>query len=339
MIAKLILTALSFGCLFTTTQAADSFVTIGTGGVTGVYYPMGGAISRLLNQYQDEAKIRANVEATGGSVYNVNTLRAGELDFGVVQSDIHYKAYAGVDPFEGKGPYADLRSVFSVHSESFTVVARRDSGIRTFADLKGKRVNIGNPGSGQRAMMEMLIEAYGWTRADFALVSDLTPAEQAKALADNKVDAIVFTVGHPNGSIQETMTLVDAVIVPVTGEIVDRILGDVPYYAVAEVPGGLYRGADTPVPTFGVRATLVTDASQSDHSVYWITKAVFENFETFRRLHPAFRNLKRQEMVTEALSAPLHPGAERYFKEVGFGRAEGPTPIAEFESTSRGPSL
>ncbi len=318
MIKRLIFVVVSLGCFLSSTTASDSFVTIGTGGVTGVYYPMGGAISRLLNQYKDQAGISANVEATGGSVYNVNTLRVGELDFGIVQSDVHYKAFEGIDLFETKGPYSDLRSVFSVHSESFTVVARKDSGIRTFEDLKGKRVNIGNPGSGQRAMMDMLLKAYGWKRTDFALVSDLTPAEQSKALADNKVDAIVFTVGHPNGSIQESTTLVDTIIVPVAGEIIDRIVEEVPFYSLAEIPGGLYKGTDVAVPTFGVRATVVTDARQSTDSVYWITKAVFENFDTFRRLHPAFANIKREEMVHAALSAPLHPGAQRYFAEAGL---------------------
>ncbi|MGF1530168.1 MAG: TAXI family TRAP transporter solute-binding subunit [Puniceicoccaceae bacterium] len=296
----------------------DTFITIGTGGVTGVYYPLGGSISRLLNQYREEAGIRSNVESTGGSVYNINTLRQGELDFGIAQSDVQYQAYNGTGGFSSIGPYVGLRSVFSVHAEPFTVVAARRSGIETLADLKGKRVNIGNPGSGQRAMMERIMALYGWTRDDFALVSELGSAEQAKALSDGKVDAIVFTVGHPNGSIQECTTLTDAVLIEVQGPEIEQLIAENPYYALAEIPGGLYRGNPDPVTTFGVRATLVTDAVQSEKTVYWVTRAVMENFETFIRLHPAFQTIKREEMASAALSAPLHPGAEKYFREIGL---------------------
>ena len=186
--------------------AQETFITIGTGGVTGVYYPAGGAICRLVNKDRAEHGIRCSVEATGGSVYNINTMRAGELDMGVVQSDIQYNAYKGEGAeFKEAGPFEELRAVFSLHPEPFTVVARADSGIQTFDDLKGKRVNVGNPGSGQRATMEVLMAAKGWKMSDFALASELKSAEQAQALSDNNVDAIVFTVGHPNGSIQEAI--------------------------------------------------------------------------------------------------------------------------------------
>ena len=194
--------------------SAQSFITIGTGGVTGVYYPTGGAICRLVNKSRKEHGIRCSVESTGGSVYNLNTIRAGELDMGVAQSDWQYHAYNGTSKFKDAGPNKDLRAVFSVHAEPFTVVARKDSGIKNFDDLKGKRVNIGNPGSGQRGTMEVLMAAKGWTRDDFALVSELKSAEQSKALCDNKIDAMVFTVGHPSGSIKEATTSCDTVLVP-----------------------------------------------------------------------------------------------------------------------------
>jgi TRAP transporter TAXI family solute receptor len=299
--------------------AQEQFITIGTGGVTGVYYPAGGAICRLVNAGRAEHGIRCSVESTGGSVYNVNTIRQGELDFGVVQSDVQYNALNGKgQEFEGQGPYADLRAVFALHPEPFTVVARADSGITTFDDLKGKRVNVGNPGSGQRATMEVLMAAKGWTMDDFALASELKSAEQSQALSDNNVDAIVFTVGHPNGSIQEATTTTDARLVEVAGPEVDQLVADNPYYSKATIPGGMYRGNPDDVETFGVRATVVTSAAEPDEVVYQLVKAVFENFEDFKKLHPAFAKLDKKEIVTGGLSAPLHPGAEKYFKEAGL---------------------
>jgi uncharacterized protein len=301
------------------TANAETFISIGTGGVTGVYYPAGGAICRLVNKDRSEHGIRCSVESTGGSVYNVNTMRAGELDMGVVQSDVQYNALKGEgEEFTDAGPYAELRAVFSLHPEPFTVLARADSGIETFDDLKGKRVNVGNPGSGQRSTMEVLMEAKGWTMDDFALASELKSAEQAQALADNNIDAIVFTVGHPSGSIQEATTTTDAKLIPVSGPEVDELVDSNPYYSKATIPGGMYRGTDKDVETFGVKATLVSSTAVPDEVIYAVTKAVFEHFEDFKKLHPAFANLEKEAMVTEALSAPLHPGAERYYQEAGL---------------------
>ena len=297
----------------------QKFITIGTGGVTGVYYPTGGAICRLVNMARQEHGIRCSVESTGGSVYNVNTIRQGELDMGVVQSDVQYKSLKGEgEEFQDQGAFEGLRAVFSVHAEPFTVVARADSGIETFDDLKGKRVNVGNPGSGQRSTMEVLMEAKGWTMDDFALASELKSAEQSQALCDNKIDAMVFTVGHPSGSIQEATTTCDTKLIPVTGAEVDQLVGDNPYYAKAVIPGGMYSGTDQDVETFGVKATFVSSADVPDDVVYQVTKAVFENFEDFKSLHPAFATLQKEDMVTQALSAPLHPGAEQYYKEAGM---------------------
>ncbi len=296
----------------------QKFITIGTGGVTGVYYPTGGAICRLVNKGRKEHGIRCSVESTGGSVYNLNTIRAGELDFGVAQSDWQYHAYHGTSKFEKAGPFKELRAVFSMHPEPFTVVARKDAGIKTFKDLKGKRVNIGNPGSGQRGTMEVVMDALGWKKSDFKLASELKSSEQSKALCDNKIDAIVFTVGHPSGSIKEASTSCDTVLVPVTGPEIDKLVEEHDYYRKAVIPGGMYRGTDTDTPTFGVGATIVSSTKVPEDVVYNVVKAVFENFDSFKKLHPAFAILKKEEMVKDGLSAPLHPGAEKYYKEVGL---------------------
>ena len=300
------------------TAQEQQFVSIGTGGVTGVYYPTGGAICRLVNKDRAEHGIRCAVESTGGSVYNINTIRAGELEFGVAQSDWQYHAYNGTSRFEEQGPFEDLRAVFSVHPEPFTVVARADAGIKVFADLAGKRVNIGNPGSGQRGTMEVVMEALGWTNDTFALASELKASEQSQALCDNKIDAMIYTVGHPSGSIAEATTSCDSVLVAVTGPEIEALIADNAYYRVATIPGGMYRGNPDDVTTFGVGATFVSSANVSDDVVYTIVSAVFDNIDAFRSLHPAFANLVPEEMAKDGLSAPIHPGAARYYAENGL---------------------
>jgi TRAP transporter TAXI family solute receptor len=297
---------------------AEEFITIGTGGVTGVYYPTGGAICRLVNKGRKEHGIRCSVESTGGSVYNINTIREGELEFGVAQSDWQYHAFNGTSKFSDAGAFEGLRAVFSVHPEPFTVVARADSGIKNFDDLKGKRVNIGNPGSGQRGTMEVLLEAKGWTTGDLALASELKAAEQSAALCDNQIDAMVYTVGHPSGSIQEATTACDSVLVTVDGPAVEGLIGDNSYYRSATIPGGMYRGTDADVSTFGVGATFVTSDKVSEEAVYAVVSSVFENFDDFKKLHPAFANLDPKAMASAGLSAPLHPGAAKYYKEKGW---------------------
>ena len=312
--------ALMVGASAESVQAGShqTFVTIGTGGVTGVYYPTGGAICRLVNKTRKTHGIRCSVESTGGSVYNLNTIAAGELDMGVAQSDWQYHAYNGTSKFKDKGANKNLRAVFSVHPEPFTVEARKDSGIKKFADLKGKRVNIGNPGSGQRGTMEVVMAAYGWSKGDFKLASELKSAEQSKALCDNKIDAMVFTVGHPSGSIKEATTSCDSVMVEVAGMKIDKLVRDNDYYRTATTPGGMYRGTAGDTKTFGVGATFVTSSKVSEKVIYNVVKAVFDNFDQFKKLHPAFKNLKEVEMIKDGLSAPLHDGAKKYYKERGW---------------------
>lgn len=304
--------------LVATTTVAQEFITIGTGGVTGVYYPTGGSICRLVNKDRASHGIRCSVESTGGSIYNLNTIAANELDMGVAQSDWQYHAYNGSSRFEDKGPNRDLRAVFSVHPEPFTVIARADANIASFEDLKGKRVNIGSPGSGTRGTMEVIMEAYDWSTGDFALASELKTAEQSKALCDNKIDAMIFTVGHPSGSIKEATTACDAVLVNVKGDKIDSLIRNNSFYRSATIPGGMYAGNDADTGTFGVGATFVTSTDVSEEVIYQVVKAVFENFEDFKRLHPAFANLKKEEMISDGLSAPLHTGAVKYYREAGL---------------------
>ncbi|MCK2184566.1 TAXI family TRAP transporter solute-binding subunit [Halomonas getboli] len=297
-------------------QDEEQFITIGTGGQTGVYYVVGQSVCRLVNRLED-ANIKCNAPSTGGSVANINGIKSGELDMGVVQSDVQYQAYNGTGNFDGE-PYDKLRAIFRVHGEPLTILARADSGIETLDDLEGKRVNIGNPGSGQRNTMEVVMDAKGWTEDSFSLASQLDAAEMASALADNNIDAMAYVVGHPNGAIQEATTTVDSRLIPLNDEDIQGIVDEYPYYSKSVIPGGLYKGNPDDVETFGVAATFVTDSDTSDEVVYQTVKAIFDNFDRFKQLHPAFANLDPQEMVTQGLSAPLHEGAARYYREQGW---------------------
>ncbi|MCM0611422.1 TAXI family TRAP transporter solute-binding subunit [Marinobacter sediminum] len=311
--------AVSLGAASTSVSAQEQrFVTIGTGGVTGVYYPAGGAICRLVNMDRKEHGIRCSVESTGGSVYNLNAIRQGELDLAVAQSDWQYHAFNGTSQFKDDGPNKDLRAVLSLHPEPFTVVASKGSGITSFEDLEGKRVSVGNPGSGQRATAEVLMDEMGWTMDKFSLAAELKASEQSQALCDGNIDAFFYTVGHPSGSIKEATTSCDSVLVNVDNSSTETLISDNPYYRKATIPGGMYRGSDEDTTTFGVAATFVSSTDVPEEVVYEVVKAVFENFDSFKRLHPAFANLKKEEMVHDALSAPLHPGAAKYYKEAGL---------------------
>ena len=299
-------------------QAEEKFVTIGTGGQTGVYYVAGQSICRFLNRGSAEHGIKCNAPASGGGVANVNGIRSGEFNFGIMQSDHQFKALNGAAPFEAEGAMSDIRAVFSLQSEVFTILARRDANIKSFDDLKGKRVNVGNPGSGQRDTLEEIMAVKGWDRSAFALAAELKPAEQASALGDNNIDAMTYFVGHPNGAIQEATTTTDAVLVPITGPEIDKLLEERSYYTKAEIPGGLYKGNDQATQSIGGKAVLSTTSKVDAEVVYQLVKSVFENIERFQRLHPAFKDLKPEEMIEVGLSAPLHEGAERYYKERGW---------------------
>jgi TRAP transporter TAXI family solute receptor len=298
-------------------RAEQKFVTIGTGGVTGVYYAVGGAICRLMNKNRAETGLRCSVESTGGSVFNANAIKAGELDFGLAQSDVQFNAAKGEGPFKNKAD-PDLRAVFSVHPEPFTVLARRDAGVKQFADFKGKRFNIGNPGSGTLLSMEELLKQLGWTKADFSLAAELKADEQGTALCDNKIDGFFYGVGHPSAAIQDPTIACGAKLISLTGPAVDTLVKEHPYYAKATIPGGMYANNPDPTQTYGVLATVVASAKVSDDTVYALVKAVFENFDEFKKLHPAFATLDPKAMIKNGLSAPLHPGAVKFYKEKGW---------------------
>ena len=293
-------------------------IAIGTGSTAGVYYQLGRAMCRLVNAASADYGLFCEPLASNGSIANLEALRSGDIAIGVVQSDWQYHAYQGSGRFEKAGPHTELRALFSAHGEPFTVVARQDSGINTFDDLQGKRVNIGNPGSGQRATMEIVMDAYGWTKESFALANELPASQQALALCHDRVQAMVYTVGHPNASVAQATSLCDAKIIDVSGPAIDQLVAENPYYAYTQIPGGFYPGNPDPVTTFGVKATVLSTSAVDADTIYAVVKTVFDNLDTLKTMHPAFTTLDPAAMVSDGLSAPLHDGAIRYFKEQGL---------------------
>ncbi len=319
-LAVLVAVVMAMGTSPAPVQARMTFVTIGTGGITGVYYPTGGAIAKMVNQKRKEYGIRATVESTGGSVFNVNAIMSGDLEFGVVQSDRQYQAVHGQAEWEEKGPQKNLRSVFSIHPESVSLIGAADAGAKSILELKGKRVNIGNPGSGQRQNSIDALEAVGLDWEKDIIAEQVKAAEAPGLLQDGRIDAFFYTVGHPNGAIKEATagaTKVRFISIDTPG--IDELIKEKPYYARSRIPVSLYPGAinEDDVPTFGVKATFVTSAKVPDEVVYAITKEVFDNFDDFKKLHPAYAVLTREGML-EGLSAPIHPGAMKYYKEAGL---------------------
>jgi len=307
------------GILLATVQnacGAEKLISVGTGAITGVYYPLGGAICRLVNVGRRDHGHRCMVESTGGSVYNINAVMSGELDLGFAQSDAQYTALKGLGPFKDK-PQARLRALFSVYPELFTVVARQDANIKSIADLKGKRINIGDPGSATRATTELVLNAYGIKPQELKLAAEIKSAELASALCENRIDAFAVIVGHPNANVQEAANSCATNIAAVAGPAIDQMIKDHPFFGKASVPGRMYKGADQAQATFGVLATVVASADLPEPTAYLATKAVFDNFEELKLLHPAVANITKESMLV-GNTVPFHPGAIRYFRERGL---------------------
>jgi len=325
-LAAVVLVLLPGGCR----DREVTFVTIGTGGATGVYYPTGIAVSRMINRNFDRYGIKATVESTSGSVFNLNAVLNGEIVFGLAQSDRQYQAYNGLAEWAGPGRQTRLRSVFSIHPESITLVASEQSGITSIADMRGKRINLGNPGSGQLQNSRDVLAAAGLTEQD--INAEYVKAIEAPGLLqDGRIDAFFYTVGHPNSNIKEaTSGRVKVRLVPITGRGVDELLEKYPYYARSVIPHTFYRQAlnTGDVESIGVKATLVTSADVPEHVVYAVTREVFENLDDFKSLHPAYKVLTKASMLA-GLSAPIHAGALKYYRQAGLDRYIDPKLLPE----------
>lgn len=297
---------------------ATKYISIGTGAITGVYYPSGGAICRLLNRGRKEHGIRCSVESTGGSVSNLNGIRNGAIDFGIVQSDWQYQAYNGDKFFADQRPFKELRSVFSLYTETFTIAVKKGSKIKKLDDLLGKKINFGPKGSGMYATMRVLMNVKDWKDNDFESISYLQPSEQPRALCSGDIDVMIYAAGNPNGVLQEATQSCKVKLISINSETIDKLITINPYYVKAFIPGGMYVNNTKDISTFGVKASLVTSENTDEAIVYNIIKATFDNLENFKTLHPVFSSMKKENMIKAGNSAPIHPGALRYFKETGL---------------------
>ncbi|WP_457606677.1 TAXI family TRAP transporter solute-binding subunit [Nitratifractor sp.] len=302
--------------LFASSAFGAQFITIGTGGVTGTYYPTGGAICRMMNKNRKATGIRCSVESTGGSVYNVNTIKAGELDFGIAQSDTVYQAYHGEGKFKGK-PIKQLRSVMAIYPELLALVVRKDSGIKKLTDIKGKRINIDVPGSGTRMTAEIVMNAFGIKKSDLAKAEELKSTEGPTMLKDNKIDGYFGVFGHPTANIKDAANSVDIDLVPIEGKPIDELVAKYPYYAKGVISGSFYKGVTHDTPSIGVKAVLVTSSKIPEKTVYALTKTILDNFDAFKKLHPAYKTITKESLL-QGLAIPQHPGAIKAFKEAGI---------------------
>lgn len=297
--------------------AGDTLL-IGSGGVAGMYYPAAGAVASLVARKNQDTGLRiAVVPSLRASMDNVEGVASGGLNLGMVQSDVLHYAVNGTGPFAKAGANPHLRSLFTLYSEVFTVVARNDSGIESFKDLAGKRISMGSPGASYRATMEMLMREYGWDTSVLTPVENLSPEQGADALGAGTIDAFVYMIGHPYAVVGDAVKNTSSHIVPISGPEVDSLLAKHPYYPAAVIPAGTYPGLSVDSPTFGPKAVVTVSADMSEETAYLIVKTVFENFDEFKRMYPAFAALNKQDMLV-GTSAPLHEGAMRYYREIGL---------------------
>jgi uncharacterized protein len=292
----------------------EIFASIGTGQMNGIYYPVGQAICKIVNRNLRTDGVRCSPEATPGSVYNVAAIRSAELEFGIIQSDVEFAAYNGKGEWAGR-PFRGLRSVFSLYPELVTVIARADAHIGTLADLAGRRVNVGSKGTGTRATWDAIEAELGWSNEKRVRPMELKAEATTSALCTGTIDASLLIVGHPSPLVIAQRASCRVNFVAINGPAIDKLLRDHSYYQRGAIPAETY-GLAADVPTFGSLATLVTSVSVDPHVVAVIAKAVLGNVAELRTLHPALARLKAEDMVSDGLTAPLHPAAAQVYKEL-----------------------
>ena len=318
MIPFAVVATMAFAGSSSALAAKQTFVTIGTGGITGVYYPTGGAIAKVINEQQKTYNIKASVESTGGSKFNINAIAVGDLDFGIAQADTQYLAFNGKGPWEGK-PVKKLRAVFALAPEAVTFVAAEDANIKTLADVKGKVINLGDPGSGNRINALDIFKFAGIVPGKDFRDEKIKPADAPRMLQDGRIDGFFYTLGHPNGNIKEA-TAGRRKCRVITIDRMEKLLADAPYYSMTTIDMSQYPdavNAKENVKTIGMLATFVTSADTPEDVVYAITKEVMTNLDSFKKLHPALSSITKESML-QGLTAPIHPGAMKYYKEAGL---------------------
>ena len=319
-LAAAVLASVVAGCGALSVVLAPTPVVVATGTPGGGYHPVGNAICRMVNLRALPQTSPCVAVASDGAVSNLQQIRTGKVSFGLAQSDVAYAAAHGLGPFALDGANSRLRLVAALHVEAFTVVARVDAAIHDFHDLRGKRIGIGTTGAGYTYTRDVVLGFYNWTISDADRLLELGPAEQNQALCDNKVDAIIFRTGHPDGLTREATTGCQARLVRVAGPPIDRLRAARPYYIASVIPGGMYSGNPDTVATIATQAVLVTSIDQPQELVFAMVKALVDNLADFRKLHPVLSALKRHDLLPPEAIMPLHPGAMKFFRDAALAR-------------------
>ncbi len=296
--------------------AKRRYVSIAAGWVTGAYFPMAGAISRIAWKHLKDDGIKVTAESSGASVANSKLIGAGDTDFAILQNDIASYAHYGKKGMFDK-PIKNLLGVCTLFPEHVQLVARKDSNIKSPADLKGKKVAIGPVGSGTTENAKQILEAYGLKAGDLAKAEQLTASQSADYIKDGRLDAAFFTVAVGAAVIMDTSLIVDVDIVPITGAKADKLIKMYPFYAKQVVTKGTYKGNDTDIPTVSVMAMLAARADLEADIVYKIVDAMYSDLPQLKKAHAKFKDIEMANGLV-GMGIPLHPGAEKFFKEKGI---------------------
>ncbi len=302
--------------VFTLPVVAAQFVTIGTGGMGGTYYPTGKAVCKIINKVKKESGVRCSMKSTGGSVYNINHIRTEDLELGIAQSDTAYQAYYGQGKFKEKA-YTALRSVIAIYPELLAFVTKKGNGINSMKDMVSRNINIDAPGSGTRMTTEIVMDAFGIKQSSLKFISEVKNSEASNMLEEGKIDGYFGVFGHPTSNIRNISNRIDINIVPIIGKAVDMLVDKYPYYAKGKISGSFYKGVVSDVKSIGVKAVLVTSTNMTENTIYVITKVILDNFEEFKKQHPAYKTITKESLL-EGLAIPQHKGAIKAFKEKGL---------------------
>ena len=313
-----------FGVVDAPLAERNRFISIGTGGPAGTYIVVGQALCDLVNKDAKEQReqgvditLKCLAPPSGGSSFNIRQLAIGAFTFALAQSDTQFEAYYGSNPHEVK-PLPELRSVFAVYLEPVQVVVSEAARIESFPELSGKRVNVGNPGSGARDTINALMAAHGMRLKDFARITQLTSTEYGPALCEGRIDAFATVTGFPARSVAAATDRCGARLLDLDTEVERALTAEIPFYEPAVIPKGTYVSTVQDVSTFGVVATLVTHERVGEDVVYDVVRSVMGNLEELRTRHPVLFDLDPGKMIHHGLTAPLHPGALRYYRERGW---------------------
>ncbi len=297
------------------------YVNIGTASMGGSYYPTGGYICNVINKSRKKYghNIRCSVESTGGSIANLRAIQAGDLNVGMAMASSQLSSWNGTGKMKNDGPNKNLRFLFSIVEEPMHLVARKDANIKSFADLKGKVVNTGSVGSGTEAQVYNIVKRYGEKPEDFfKQETKLTTREQATALCDGKIDAFVWVTAVGAATITEAANTCDVDIVPLNDAVINEMVAERSDAAPMIIPAGAYKGLEEDVISWGAPGTVVASADVPEQTIYYLVKGVFDDIERFKQQSPMYKNLTREWAATAGKTAPYHPGALKYYKEVGL---------------------